>query len=143
MVKKARTKQTIWKSELSGEITSMPWNKFACDGSSNMATIAMTSPNAATRVQNPVAAAVPAAPDPINENDAITSGQCGATKRNEWHNAIAVAWNAADYETRIRFLEDRVASLTPKRFVQFAEWFDEYRLMRNPDGTEAPDGDGV
>src|SRR5207248_9761400 len=61
MVKKARTKQRIWKSELSGEVTSMPWNKFACAGSINMASIAITSPSAATSVQKAVDAAVPAA----------------------------------------------------------------------------------
>src|SRR5438874_2939835 len=61
MVKKARTKQTIWKNELSGEATSMPRNKFACAGSINTALIAIRSPSAATSVQRAVEAAVPAA----------------------------------------------------------------------------------
>src|SRR6266480_3454749 len=61
MVKNARTKQTIWKNELSDEVTSMPWNKFACSGSINTALIAITSPSAATKVQKAVEAAVAAA----------------------------------------------------------------------------------
>src|SRR5437773_1793653 len=46
------------KSELSGEITSMPWNKFACDGKLSTAPMATMSPNAATNEQTTVEAVV-------------------------------------------------------------------------------------
>src|SRR5438067_12621857 len=58
MVKKASTKQTTMKSELSGEITSMPWDKFACDGKLSTAPMATMSPNAATNEQTTVEAVV-------------------------------------------------------------------------------------
>ena len=61
MVKRARIKQTIWKSELSGEITSMPPNNIAFCGSMSAAPIATMSPRTATNAQKAVGAAVPAA----------------------------------------------------------------------------------
>src|SRR5438105_2489226 len=51
-VTSARTRQIILKSEFSGEITSMPPNKFACDGSMSTAPIATAVPIAATMGHN-------------------------------------------------------------------------------------------
>jgi len=72
------------------------------------------------------------------EYDALFATPCGRplSEREEQEKALIAAWNACDYDMRADFVQGRVASLTPKRFVKFADWFDEYRKERNPDGTE-------
>jgi hypothetical protein len=78
--------------------------------------------------------------DPVT--DAIVGGSCEPPSlRRDQRDALAEAWSAADFDTRADFLMSRVAVLTPKRFVRFVEWFDEYRKGRNPDGSDVPDDD--
>src|SRR6266496_999384 len=60
-VKKARTRQMILKRDVRGVITSIPPNRLALRGNMSTAAIAMTTPRAATKEHQPVAAAVPAA----------------------------------------------------------------------------------
>ena len=47
------------------------------------------------------------------------------------HSAIAAAWNAGSDEVRMRFLQDAITWLSPKRFVEFARFFDFEREGRH------------
>jgi len=65
-------------------------------------------------------------PDPIDEIPIRKSRAARGMDLRE-------AWDAVDIKQRLDFLQSVIVFLRPKRFAEFAEWFDRYRAdIRNP-----------
>ena len=70
-------------------------------------------------------------PDPAERREAAQQERGGDAKIMQQHSAIAAAWNAGSDEVRMRFLQDAITWLSPKRFVEFARFFDFEREGRH------------
>jgi len=69
-------------------------------------------------------------PEPADDQGATQERDADTRTMNQ-HNAIAAAWNAVSDEMRMRFLQDAIRWLSPKRFVEFARFFDFEREGRH------------
>ena len=70
-------------------------------------------------------------PEPADDPGAAQQERDAEPNVMQQHNAIAAAWNAGSDEVRMRFLQDAITWLSPKRFVEFARFFDFEREGRH------------
>ena len=70
-------------------------------------------------------------PEPADDYGAEQQERDAEPKVMQQHSAIAAVWNAGSDEVRMRFLQDAITWLSPKRFVEFVRFFDFEREGRH------------